>query len=177
MKRPVVLIVALFLTLSIPLEAQSQSFSETEEGTAFLIGPRVGMDIGDIEDPFAGIDARITSMQLPVVINPTFDYYFIGEGRTFWSLSGNLLYPFGAEDRSFSFYGGAGLGIYRFSVEGNVPDAAFREGTTDVGANFMLGTMIAANTFTPFAELQYTTIFSEGSPTLFGVKGGILINF
>lgn len=175
MKRSVVLIVALFLAIAIPSEAQNQSFSEEE--TNFQIGPRVGMDIGDIEEPFAGIDARITTLRLPVVINPTFDYYFVGEGRTLWSLSGNALYPFGAEDRSFTFYGGAGLGIYRFSVEGDVPDAPFREGTTDVGANFLIGTMATADPFAPFAEFGYTAVFSEGNTTLFGVKGGILIDF
>ncbi len=165
----VVLLTALFLVLALP--------SETTAQTSLQVGPRVGMDIGDIEDPFAGIDVRITSVQLPVVVNPTFDYYFVGEGRTLWSLSGNILYPFGAEDRSFSFYGGVGLGMYRFSVEGDTPDAQFRDGTTDFGANFLLGTMVSSRPFTPFAELQYTPIFSEGGPSLFGLKGGILINF
>lgn len=169
MKRFAILLTALFLVLALPSEAQPQ--------TSLQIGPRVGMDVGDIEEPFVGLDARITSVRLPLVINPTFDYYFVGENTTFWSLSGNLLYPFGADDRAFTFYAGAGLGIYRFSVEGNVPNLPFREGTTDVGANFLLGTMISSRPFSPYAALRYTPIFSDGSPTLFGLEGGILIRF
>lgn len=169
MKRLVVLLTALFLVVALP--------SETKAQTSLQLGPRVGMDIGDIEDPFLGIDARITSTDFPVVINPTFDYYLVGEGRTFWSLSGNVLYPFGAEEHRFSFYGGVGLGIYRFSVEASAPDLPFRGGSTDIGANFLVGTMISAEALTPFAGLKYTTVFADGSPTLFGLKGGILVSF
>lgn len=169
MKRLVIILTALFFVVALPSETQAQ--------TNFQIGPRVGIDVGDIEDPFIGVDARITSMQLPVVINPTFDYYLVGDGQTFWSLSTNLLYDFGPEDTPLSFYGGAGLGIYRFSFEGDVADLPFREGSTDVGANFLFGAMLPSPSFTPFAELQYTPIFSDGSPTLFGLKGGILIGF
>lgn len=169
MKRFVILLTALFLVAGLPSETQAQ--------TSFQIGPRVGIDIGDIEEPYVGVDARITSMRLPVVINPTFDYYLVGEGQTFWSLSGNLLYPFGPADNPLSFYGGLGLGIYRFSVEGAAVNLPFRQGSTDVGANFMFGAMLPSPSFTPFAELQYTPIFADGSPTLFGIKGGILIGF
>jgi hypothetical protein len=112
-----------------------------------------------------------------VIINPTFDYYFVGEDRTLWSLAGNLLYPFGTEDRSLTFYAGVGLGMYRFSAEGDASNGPFRDGTTDVGANFLFGTMVSSAAFTPFAELQYTPIFSDGSPSLFGIRGGILISF
>jgi hypothetical protein len=167
MKRLVVLLAAVVLGLALP--------SETTAQTSFQVGPRVGMDIGDIEDPYAGIDVRVSPEELPVVINPTFDYYFVGEGSTFWSLSGNLLYNFGAEERLFTFYGGAGLGIYRFSAAQN---AQFRDGSMNVGANFLLGTMVGPpEALTPFAELQYTPIFSEGRPSLFGLKVGILLGF
>lgn len=169
MKKLGILLTALFLAVGLPSETQAQ--------TSFQIGPRVGIDIGDIEDPFVGVDARITSMRLPVVINPTFDYYLVGEGLTFWSLSGNLLYPFGPADNPLSFYGGVGLGIYRFSSEGNIENPRYRQGATDVGANFLFGAMLPSPSFTPFAELQYTPIFTDGSPTLFGIKGGILIGF
>lgn len=168
-RKLAVLVSAVFLVLALP--------SETTAQTSFQIGPRVGIDIGDIEDPYAGIDVRITSEQLPVIINPTFDYYFVGEDKTLWSLAGNIVYPFGAEDRSFTFYGGVGLGMYRFSAEGDVSNGPFRDGTTDVGANFLLGTTVSSAAFTPFAELRFTPIFSEGGPSLFGLTAGILINF
>lgn len=168
-KRLAVLLTVLCFLLALPAETTAQ--------TSIQIGPRVGIDIGDIEEPYAGIDVRISSEQLPVIINPTFDYYFVGENRTMWSLAGNILYPFGLEERPVTFYGGVGLGMYRFSAEGDFSSGPFREGTTDFGANFLFGTMVFSGTFTPFAELNYTPIFSEGSPSLFGVRGGILVRF
>lgn len=162
-------VLALFLAFALPAEAQNQ--------TVFEIGPRVGMDIGDIEDPFVGLDARISTVRLPVTINPTFDYYLIGEDQTFWALSGNLLYPFVTGDQPLTFYAGAGLGIFRSSADDDL-GGVFRESSTDVGANFLLGTELGTNaTITPFAEVQLSTLFSDPSPTLFGLKGGFLFTF
>lgn len=162
------------------LQAHAQIQSpETADSSNIQLGPQVGMDLGDVTDPYVGIDARIATSKLsPLVINPSFDYFFMGEGQGLWALSGNLLYPFGAEDQSLTFYGGTGLGIYRFSVEGEDPDSPYQEGTAEVGANFLIGlTLDTSAPLVPFGEFKFTTLLANPSPTLFGVEGGVLIRF
>lgn len=176
MKRLVLLLTGLMLVVSIPADAQRSTTVE-ETQTYFQIGPHVGMDLGDLQEPYVGIDARITSSRLPFVINPTYDYYFIGENDSFWALSGNLLYLFGDPLHSYRLYGGVGLGFYRYSTARANVDNPFRDGSTDVGGNILFGVLIPTVTFSPFAEVEYTTIFSNQSPTFYELKAGILIEF
>lgn len=176
MNRLVLLLAGLLLAFAVPAEAQRTTPVE-EPQTVFQIGPNIGMDLGDLQEPYVGIDARIASARLPFVINPTYDYYFIGEEQTFWSLGGNLLYLFGDPLQTYRLYGGVGLGLFRYSTERADVDTPFREGTTDVGGNFLFGVLIPSVTFSPFAEVQYSTIFSNESPTFYELKAGILIQF
>lgn len=154
--------ILLALFLSVPVQGQAQ--------TTFQLGPRIGIDFGDVEEVFIGADARITTESLPVVINPTFDFYFTPENVTFWGLSANGLYAFGVNNEAFTPYAGAGFGLYRRSV------GSFS--ATDIGLNFLFGAQfITESTFVPFVEAQYSPVFSEGATTtLFGIKGGILFN-
>lgn len=174
----VLLVLCLCLSGAPYVQAQPQTI-EREQQTDFQLGPRVGMDLGDVTEPYLGLDARITTSSLAsFVVNPTFDYFLSGEEEGLWALSGNLLYPFGADDQSVSFYAGAGLGIYRFSTDREDPDTPFREGSADVGVNFLLGTMLDSQSpFVPFGEFQFTPLLADPSPTLFGFKAGLLIRF
>lgn len=176
MKRLVLLLAGFLLVFSLPAEAQRTTPVE-ETPTLFQIGPHVGIDLGDLQEPYVGIDARIASPQIPFVINPTYDYYFVSEEDSFWSLAGNLLYLFGDPADSYRLYGGVGLGIFRFSTERANVDSPFREGSTDIGGNVLFGVIIPAGTFSPFAEVEYSSIFSNESPTFYELKGGILIQF
>lgn len=172
MKRLTLVISAIvFLFAAAPTTARAQA--------SFAVGPRIGVDVGDIEEVFIGADVRITSPNLPVVINPTFDFYFTDDPLTFWALSANALYPIGTNNEVFTPYAGAGLGIYRFSVDDI--DTGFGSfggaSSTDVGLNFVFGAQFLVENVTPFAEVQYSPVFTEGSTTnLFNLKGGILFD-
>lgn len=193
MKRLTLIATAFLLAFALPMETLAQ-----EE---IRVAPRLGIDFGDVQfnsqTLFLGADARVETEALPVVINPTFDYYFVGSqtiqagtgaaqevGSSFFSLSANGLYPFTIDNPSFAPYAGAGLGIYRSATEEVTVNTAFGSQTlgggssTDVGLNLIAGVEFPTESFTPFAEAQYTTIFADvGSPDLFNLKGGVLFSF
>lgn len=154
------LFVVLLLALCLPLEAEAQA--------QFAVGPRLGIDAGDIEEVFIGADARISSPALPVTVNPTFDFYFTPENTTFWGLSANALYPFGASNQRFTPYSGAGLGLYRLDASGG--------DTTDLGLNLLFGLEFPLRSVRPFVEAQFTPVFADDSYNLFTVKGGLLFS-
>lgn len=171
MKRLTVLTAALLLVFSLPAEAQEESVA---------IGPRIGIDVGDVEEVFIGADARFSSEDFRLILNPTFDYYFTDDPVSFWSLSANALYPFGVEeveDRTFTPYAGAGVGIYRTSVEGDVTAGPFNASTTDLGLNFKFGAIVPGGAVAPFAEAQYSPVFADNNFSIFSIKGGLLFGF
>lgn len=174
----VLLVLSLCLLFVPQAQAQPETMEEERESD-FLLGPRVGMDLGDVTEPYLGVDARFTTSRTrSFVINPAFDYFLTGDQEGLWALSGNLLYPFGADDQSVAFYGGAGFGIYRFSTDQENPDTPFREGSADVGVNFLLGARAESDTpIVPFGEFQFTPLLADSSPNLFGFKGGLLVQF
>lgn len=173
MKRLTLVISAIvFLFICAPTTAHAQ--------TSIAVGPRLGIDVGDIEEVFIGADVRISSPNLPVEINPTFDFYFTDDPLTFWSLSANALYPIGTNNEMFTPYAGAGLGIYRTSIdEVDTGFGTFGGGSsTDIGLNLVFGARFMLDSVTPFAEAQYSPVFTEGSTTnLFNIKGGLLFAF
>jgi hypothetical protein len=156
-------LIAASLVLLIGLAGPQASQAQVD----LRLGPRIGLDFGDVEEPFIGADARIDTPALPVTINPTFDLYFVDPG-SFFSISGNALYMFGFNNQVFDPYAGAGLGIYRSSVNDN--------SNTDLGLNFLFGAEFDVGGVSPFAEAQVTPIFNEASPTIFSLKGGVLFN-
>ena len=135
------------------------------------VGPRVGLDVGNIEEPFVGADVRVGLAASRIAINPTFDFYFTEKPPTFWSLSTNALYRFGVDNEAFTPYSGAGLGVYRSSTEGG-------GGSTELGLNAVFGAEFRVGSVGPFVEAQYSLVFMEGSTTsIFSVKGGLLFEF
>lgn len=163
MRRFAAVVTALFLAVSLPTDATGQ--------TSITVGPRVGIDAGDVEEPFVGADVRIGLPASRIAINPTFDYYFVDDPLTFWSLSVNGLYRFGVDNQVFTPYSGVGAGLYRRSVDGG-------DGSTDLGLNALFGAEFLVGPVRPFVEAQYSPVFTEGSTTsLFSVKGGLLFRF
>lgn len=163
MRQLAIIATAAFLAVSLPTEANGQ--------TQISAGPRVGIDAGDIEEPFVGADVRVRLPTSPVTINPTFDFYFTDDPLTFWSLSTNALYRFGTQNQVFTPYSGAGLGLYRRSIDG-------AGSSTDLGVNAIFGAEFSVGALRPFLEAQYSPVFSEGSTTsLASVKGGLLFSF
>jgi len=158
--------------------------TDADAQTVFELGPRIGIDVGDVEEVFIGADFRITSPGLPIVINPTFDFYFV-EDITVWNLSGNALFQFGIDNEVFNPYAGAGLAIFRQSFDEQTVDTGFGTvtspggSTTDIGINLIFGAdFITGGPVKPFAEVHFTPVFSDPeSINLFGVRGGILFGF
>ena len=164
-----VLATAAFLALTIPTEAIGQTAAPAE--TTVKVGPRVGLDVGNIEEPFVGADVRVGLAASRIAINPTFDFYFTEKPPTFWSLSTNALYRFGVDNEAFTPYSGAGLGVYRSSTEGG-------GGSTELGLNAVFGAEFRVGSVGPFVEAQYSPVFTEESTTsIFSVKGGLLFEF
>lgn len=154
-------LLALFLTAAPAAQAQ----------TTFEIGPRVGYEIDDLEELFIGADVRIMVAGLPVVINPTFDYYLVDVGSLL-QLSGNALYTFGINNQVFTPYAGAGVGITRFSFDDeDIPDN-IDTSTTEFGLNVIGGATFSLGNLKPFAQAQLTF----GDAELVTLGGGVLFS-
>jgi opacity protein-like surface antigen len=129
-------------------------------GTQVEIGPRVGFDVGDVEELFIGLDARINDARFPVTAHPALDVYFT-EGGSLVQLNLNALYDFDIENTGLFPYAGGGLGFSFVSDSGG----------SDVGLNLVGGARFASdNIFTPFAQAQFTV----GDIDFFALSGGLL---
>lgn len=173
MKRLSIIFTALLLAVALPMEAQAQ--------TEIKVGPRLGVPLGDISDMegnfFFGADARIDSEGLPVVINPSIDYYLMDDrstgfgdsvGQTLITVDGNVLYEFDIEDSSFIPFAGGGIAITRWSIDNeNI------SGDTDVGLNLVGGARFPLDSFEPFVQAN----FGLGDLDRFGLAGGLLFSF
>ena len=151
--------------------------------TKIELGPRIGLDIDDVEEFFVGVDARFSPASLPVQINLTFDYYFVDDVpffREFVNISLiqigiNALYQFEIEDQGFTPYAGAGLAITRSSVETSFEefafgDTQFSDTDTEAGLNLIGGTTFGSGSLKPFAQLQLTL----GDAEFVTIGGGLL---
>lgn len=160
------LLLALFL---IPATAQAQ--------TEISLGPKVGFDVADISEPYIGADVRIELEDFPVRINPKFDFYFASDpapnvSRTIWSVGANGLFDFDLDDNDITPYAGAGLQIFRSSSSGG----GVTFSTTDLGLTGVGGAEFDLDGFRPFVQAELGLIFGTGSPTTFGLSGGVLFD-
>lgn len=141
--------------------APAQAQSSDAPTTRVEIGPRAGFDVGDVEELFLGLDARINNARFPVTAHPALDVYFI-EGGSLVHLNLNALYDFEIENTAFYPYAGGGLGFSFVNNGGS---------SSDVGLNLVGGARFASdNVFTPFAQAQFTI----GDIDFFALSGGIL---
>lgn len=160
------------------------SLQNTRAQVSLQIGPHIGLDTGDAGDLggdfFIGGDARLGIAGLPVILNPSFDYYFIDEAtisgttidRSLYTIDFNALYELGASNTVvFTPYAGAGIGILNFSTDPDQPNVA--DGA-DVGLNLIAGARFQFTVIKPFVQAK---IKVGGDYNLFGVMGGLLIGF
>lgn len=126
------------------------------QGIGVELGPKLGFDVaGDVEEPFIGVDARLTT-SLPVIINPVFDYYFAEENLTIWHIGVNALYEFGIDNEMFTPYAGGGLGITRWSVDVDTGFGDFDSSDSSVGLNGVAGARFAVGNVNLFGQAQLT---------------------
>ena len=173
----VLLFLALFLTGAGTAHAQTQ----------FAVGPRLGFELDSYDAFFVGADVRISTPNLPVVLNPTLDYYLIDKDDylprlsgvdfsiTFLQLGLNAIYEFVLEDQPFTPYAGAGVAITRVSVSADVEGlGSDSEGDNEGGLNLFGGVVFESESFRPFIQAQATV----GSDADFlSVIGGVLFSF
>ena len=122
------------------------------------LGPKLGFDVaGDVEEPFIGLDARF-STTLPVIINPTFDYYFTEENFTLWQIALHALYEFGVANEMFTPYAGGGISLTRSSFD--LPDDPFFDdidaSDSSVGLNGIAGAKFPVGGVDLFGQVQLT---------------------
>lgn len=175
MQRFTVLAASLILGLGllIPTSVEAQ--------TSFEIGPRLGIPVGDVSDRggslFLGADARISGQALPVVLNPSVDFYLVDDvsgtsaGQSVFAVDMNALYEFGVENQVFTPYAGGGVGITRFSADTEV--SGLGSETTEVGLNIVGGARFPLGNLEPFAQLNATL---GGDLERFGITGGLLFS-
>jgi hypothetical protein len=169
MKRFAPLItVALILAVAFPLTAQAQ----TESSSGFEIGPRVTIDVGDIEEFALGGDVRYDlsqNVEAPVQLSGAIDFYFADDAqvgnqevdRSIYTVDLNAHYMFPTEE-TFSPYAGAGIGITGSEVGGT--------SSTDTGLNLVGGVEFDTGTLQPFVQGQITI----GDFDRLGITGGLL---
>lgn len=162
---------ALFLAVAFPLTSQAQMESES----AFKIGPRITLSLGDISDAYGGdlaigADARYRFAEFPIQGNAAFDFYFADEDITVFTIDVNAVYPIDAGE-AFSPYVGAGLGYTNISVDVETDFGRFSGDATDTGLNLVGGAEFdTGGSLTPFAQAQFTV----GDLDRFGLTGGLL---
>ncbi len=125
-------------------------------------GPRVGFDVGNVEELLIGAEARIGHDELTIEVQPALDVY-LAENGSFVTLSTNVLYLLPVEEERFTPYAGAGLGFSFYDVDG--------EDQSDTGFNLVGGFRFhAERAFTPFVQTQVTL----GEVDLIAITGGLL---
>ena len=171
------------LLLILALSSASIACAQTQ----FAVGPRLGFELDSYDAFFVGADVRISTPNLPVVFNPTLDYYFLDKddylprlsgvdfSLTFLQLGLNAIYEFVLEDQPFTPYAGAGLAITRVSVSADVEGlGSDSEGDNEGGLNLFGGIVFESESFRPFIQAQAT----GGSDANFlSVIGGVLFSF
>lgn len=124
---------------------------------------------------FLGADARISGQALPVVLNPSFDFYLMDDvsgtsaSQSVFAVDVNALYEFGVENQVFTPYAGGGVGITRYSADTEV--SGLGSETTEVGLNVVGGARFPLGNLEPFAQLNATL---GGDVERLGITGGLL---
>lgn len=165
---------SLLLTLGLLFGAE-----QAKAQAQIQLGPRVGYDIDDLESLSVGADVRISTLALPVQINPTFDYFFMDDaendlgddvGRQGLQFTANALYTFGVSNRVFTPYAGPGVSYTRLSYDGDF-DA---DDVSDVGLNLVGGAEFGVGPLRAFGQAEFV-VGGEVQPVK--VVGGLLFNF
>jgi len=142
------------------------------------LAPRIGYDLGDLDEFFIGAEGRFYIEDFPVVLSPGFDYYFASSGfegtsLDIFGIDLNAIYEFELEDNTITPYAGAGIGIIRVSSSGNFEGFSVSTSSTETGINLLGGAIFNIDApVRPFAQAK-TNLGSNF--TLFSLMGGVLI--
>lgn len=162
---------AFVLAVALPLPSSAQTSSES----AFKLGPRITLSLGDISDVYGGdvaigADVRYQFAEFPVQGAAAFDFYFADEDITVFTIDVNAVYPLEVGE-TLAPYVGAGLGYTNISVDVDTQFGSFSGDTSDTGLNLVGGTeFVTGGSLTPFVQAQFTV----GDLDRFGLTGGIL---
>ncbi len=145
--------------------------------TQIKIGPRVGYEVDDLQEYSIGADVRITTLRLPIVINPTFDYY-LTDGYSLYQVGINGLFQFGFQNQVFTPYAGAGLAITGYSPDEEFDDEGLEElfgddDVTEYGLNVIGGATFRFGNVEPFVQAHFGVVDAD----LTTITGGLLFSF
>ena len=138
----------------------------------FKLGPRVSLDVDDIDEFGVGADVRAAIGDTPVQIHGAFDWYFADDPLTIFTVDANGVYMFDLEDQNITPYAGGGLGITRFDLDTTNGGFGVSASTTEIGLNLVGGAELDLDGTLPFAQLQFTT----GTPGRLALSAGILFD-
>ncbi|MFB6249215.1 MAG: P44/Msp2 family outer membrane protein [Salinibacter sp.] len=126
--------------------------------TTIKIGPRLGLPLGNLSNGstlFFGAEGRIGLSGLPIVANPSFDYYLTNvDNTTYFAVDLNALYELSVGDMAFVPYVGGGIGITRISFGSQTQFGSFSASTTEIGLNILGGARFPLGSIEPFAQLN-----------------------
>ncbi len=105
-----------------------------------------------------GGQVRLGLEGLPLIINPSFDYFFNDvKNLQTWQFDANALIPFGHPRRSRILpYFGAGLGVTRVTVDAPVVGRFIVRARTSYGLNLIGGAVIGQGPVRMFGQARYT---------------------
>ncbi len=166
------LLALLLLAATVPQSARAQTID---------LGVRGSYEVDRLESFAVGAGLRISGLGLPIIINPTFDYYFVGDNvfigdeeafenefpdvQSFYQFTANALIDFGFETKVFTPYAGAGVSVisYSFTEDENVPfPPDFDVTVTDIGLDLLAGATFSMGRLEPFVQANFVVADDEG---------------
>jgi hypothetical protein len=138
--------------------------------TGVQVGARTGVELLDDSVLFVGADARLSFALSPLIVNLTFDHFFVDDA-TRVQVGANALYDLPVATGFLRPYAGAGVGVTRFALP-EEPGGQDSNGMR-IGLNLIGGVRFehaAVPVARPFAQLMV----SLGPIDLFTIGGGVL---
>lgn len=176
----------------------NQVQTRTQQTPRSSFGVRLGRDFSDIEKFSLGIDALHRLQNRSLFLNPTLDYYFLGESSAtgiyrsvavsthIVQMGGNVVYPFQVERSSLQPYAGGGLALNFLIAEAEANSVFGGTGSASetevgLGVNFLGGMNYMINQEMQFfAEAQYTPGLGDGlvgELSFFSLRSGLRFSF
>jgi len=148
--------------LLFPLLVQAQSNLNVK------IGPRVTVDVADIDRTAIGGTFRVLTGNAPLQASGAFDVYLSEGDATIFTVDVNAHYLINLHQQWFSPYAGLGGGLMRVSGQEGFGSE------TDLGFNLVGGAEVDLGVVTPFVQSQLTlgSTFDR-----LGFSAGLLFNF
>lgn len=131
-----------------------------------------------------GAQARFGLTGIPVIINPSIDYFFNHiDNANVWQFNADVIAPLGVNNAVFTPYAGLGLGVTRVSFQPDTPllGNLLEHEETDLGLNVIGGATFGTGPVRPFAQARITFgnhmafVNEDGQPGPgYALMGGVL---